>query len=389
MSFVMGRRKRSDAGVFSNAMSRRKRIKLSNSHRPMSVSVVENQGVAGDVVRVTLVGCKATGRVLFLEAGDDFVEVLLSFLALPVGSVVKLLSKEGVEGGLNGVSNILDSLDKFSDLLPYVDKLALMDDRKVALSSSEIPRMPEDVLQLVPSNVSAVKDVVLYECRALCNRVSTRQGARCPCNAYNGSFSKLSLFTLALSPEQDLKKKAILYDCGAHCNRVSANFGSRCPCNTSSGYFFDLSLLTLIVSAADQSDSKMIESKLAIEPARTEDSVKKRHVTYIVTDSLEISPNSIAKSISILSDAKVEQVSDLTSMKVPVTPRQILQLLRASITSKTALSCVFGSQITVMVPPSDNPPLESSLGQDKSESTHVAVMTVNDLRFLCSGNTLN
>ncbi|KAG0626888.1 hypothetical protein M758_2G159100 [Ceratodon purpureus] len=385
MSFVMGRRKRSDAGVFSNAMSRRKRIKLSNSHRPMFGSVVENQGVAGDVVRVTLVGCKATGRVLFLEAGDDFVEVLLSFLALPVGSVVKLLSKEGVEGGLNGVSNILDSLDKFSDLLPYVDKLAFMDDRKVALSSSEIPRMPEDVLQLVPSNVSAVKDVVLYECRALCNRVSTRKGARCPCNAYNGSFSKLSLFTLALSPEQDLKKEAILYDCGAHCNRVSANFGSRCPCNTSSGYFFDLSHLTLIVSAADQSDLKMIERKLAIEP-RTEDSGKKRHMTYIVTDSLEISPNSIAKSISILSDAKVEQVSDLTSMKVPVTPRQILQLLRASITSKTALSCVFGSQITVMIPPSDNPPLESSLGQDKSESTHV-VLDVNEPPGL--GNTLD
>ena len=43
-------------------------------------------------IQVTLLCSKANGRVLYLEAGKDFVDILLSFLTLPVGTVIKLLS---------------------------------------------------------------------------------------------------------------------------------------------------------------------------------------------------------------------------------------------------------------------------------------------------------
>ena len=47
-------------------------------------------------VQVTLLRCKSTGRVLFLEAGKDFVDTLISFLTLPLGTVMKLLLTQGV-----------------------------------------------------------------------------------------------------------------------------------------------------------------------------------------------------------------------------------------------------------------------------------------------------
>ena len=47
-------------------------------------------------VQVTLLRCKSTGRVLFLEAGKDFVDTLISFLTLPLGTVIKLILSQGV-----------------------------------------------------------------------------------------------------------------------------------------------------------------------------------------------------------------------------------------------------------------------------------------------------
>lgn len=46
--------------------------------------------------QVTLLRCKSTGRVLFLEAGKDFVDTLISFLTLPLGTVIKLMLSQGM-----------------------------------------------------------------------------------------------------------------------------------------------------------------------------------------------------------------------------------------------------------------------------------------------------
>jgi hypothetical protein len=39
--------------------------------------------------KVSVLRCKKTGRVLFLEAGKDFVETLFSFLLLPIGIICR------------------------------------------------------------------------------------------------------------------------------------------------------------------------------------------------------------------------------------------------------------------------------------------------------------
>jgi hypothetical protein len=46
-----------------------------------------------DLVRVQLLVEKSTKRVLYMEAGKDFVDLLFSFLMLPTGTVIKLISQ--------------------------------------------------------------------------------------------------------------------------------------------------------------------------------------------------------------------------------------------------------------------------------------------------------
>ncbi len=46
-----------------------------------------------DLIRVQLLVQKSTKRVLYMEAGKDFVDMLFSFLMLPIGAVIKLISQ--------------------------------------------------------------------------------------------------------------------------------------------------------------------------------------------------------------------------------------------------------------------------------------------------------
>ncbi len=55
-----------------------------------------------DLIRVQLLVQKSTKRVLYMEAGKDFVDMLFSFLMLPTGAVIKLIFQ-----GMKLQSNLL------------------------------------------------------------------------------------------------------------------------------------------------------------------------------------------------------------------------------------------------------------------------------------------
>jgi hypothetical protein len=46
-----------------------------------------------NLFRVQLLVQKSNKRVLYMEAGKDFVDVLFSFLMLPIGAAIKLISQ--------------------------------------------------------------------------------------------------------------------------------------------------------------------------------------------------------------------------------------------------------------------------------------------------------
>ena len=47
------------------------------------------------IFKVSVLRCRKSGRVLFLEAGKDFVDTLFSFLLLPIGIIIRMLSDAG------------------------------------------------------------------------------------------------------------------------------------------------------------------------------------------------------------------------------------------------------------------------------------------------------
>jgi hypothetical protein len=48
---------------------------------------------SANLFRVQLLVQKSNQRVLYMEAGKDFVDLLFSFLMLPTGAVIKLISQ--------------------------------------------------------------------------------------------------------------------------------------------------------------------------------------------------------------------------------------------------------------------------------------------------------
>lgn len=54
--------------------------------------VGKSAAVTPTIFQVSVLRSKQTRKVLFLEAGKDFVDTLLSFLLLPVGTILRMLS---------------------------------------------------------------------------------------------------------------------------------------------------------------------------------------------------------------------------------------------------------------------------------------------------------
>jgi hypothetical protein len=64
-------------------------------------------------------------RVIFAEAGKDFVDFLLSLLALPVGTVIRLLTKSTMIGCISSLYGSLEKLDE-SYLQPNQNKDSIL-----------------------------------------------------------------------------------------------------------------------------------------------------------------------------------------------------------------------------------------------------------------------
>ncbi|GLT88982.1 hypothetical protein SLE2022_069870 [Rubroshorea leprosula] len=61
-------------------------------------------------------------RVLFAEAGKEFVDFLFNLLSLPIGSVITILSKQGMVGSLG---KLYESVKTLSDTYKQASQVAL------------------------------------------------------------------------------------------------------------------------------------------------------------------------------------------------------------------------------------------------------------------------
>ncbi|XP_057489780.1 uncharacterized protein LOC130775675 [Actinidia eriantha] len=130
-----------------------------------------------------LIDTKAS-RVIYAEAGKDFVDFLFSLLHLPVGTVIRLLIKDSMVGSLG---DLYESIENLSETYWQPNQ------NKESLLKPENPPCASGVPMLLPSDVST--DKMYYTCPRngdhrssfhpyFCDEYST------PCPSCNTSMSK-------------------------------------------------------------------------------------------------------------------------------------------------------------------------------------------------------
>ena len=99
-------------------------------------------------------------RVLFAEAGKDFVDFLLSILSLPLGTVIQLLSKDGMVGSLGKLYGSVESLSR-TYMQPHFNKESLLKPKATATD------VGADVLHMLTEDDSSAEKSI-YGCRNCC-----------------------------------------------------------------------------------------------------------------------------------------------------------------------------------------------------------------------------
>ncbi|KAJ4809929.1 hypothetical protein LUZ62_022495 [Rhynchospora pubera] len=231
---------------------------------------------------------KNCNKVLFGEAGKDFVDFIFSLLSLPLGAVTKLLTKDSMVGS---IGEIYDSLSK-------LDENYILSDKKV--SSLLNPRLastssPNVNFLLPPATDEHSKRRTIYMCSN-----ARRQ------NPYQG-FSQC-------------------YNTSSACKYVSEVKGTTCPgCNNALDK--EAQLVNLI------SGGGVVETE--------EEGFVEGVVTYSVMDDLTVVPMSTISSITLLNKFQIKDLGSLEERTVGVGFEEGLKLLKVSLQSKTVLTDVF------------------------------------------------
>ncbi|KAH7667778.1 hypothetical protein IHE45_12G081900 [Dioscorea alata] len=221
-----------------------------------------------------LIDTKAN-RVLFAEAGKEVVDFLFTLLALPLGSIVKLLSKVQMVGSIGSIYSSLENLDS-TYMQPNQDKNILLNPQLQQQNQCQ-----NNLLLLAPAPAKAE---VYYGCD----------------NSYDNS------------------------SCTKYVTKVS---GTQCP----------------------SCDRRMARALQCVHPKSGmasgvnggEEGLVKGVVTYTIMDDLSVTPMSAISSVTLLSKFNVKNVDVLKEKNVSFGMQEALDLLKASLASKTVLTDVF------------------------------------------------
>ncbi|XP_011027117.1 PREDICTED: uncharacterized protein LOC105127490 [Populus euphratica] len=215
-------------------------------------------------------------KVVFAEAGKDFVDFLLSLLALPVGTVIRLLTKSTMTGC---IANLYESLEK----------------------------LDESYLQPNQNKDSILKPTITTQ-------------------VTNPNF---------LLPDTKKPEDRKFYYCSSHPGYVSGIHNSVCSHCRSQGYG-NLRHLSEEVEFAAANDSTSTD-----RPTSERGGYVKGLVTYMVTGDLSVFPMSMVSGVGLLNKFDIKDFGVLEEKVVELGINEGLELLKASLLSKDALTAVF------------------------------------------------
>ncbi|KAL6848161.1 hypothetical protein ACP4OV_022289 [Aristida adscensionis] len=222
-----------------------------------------------------------TQRVLFAEAGKDVVDFLFSLLALPAATAVKLVGKESMPGSTGSLYASVERLD-LAYALP--DAAALL--RPIVASPAAAASAGGSLIFALPAPPPSLQPAKSFY---RCGSSSTRPG----CRAY-----------------------------------VTDEYGRVCPnCGV------PMAEPALYLPSAAESGQPAARAG--------ERGFVQGVVTYTVMDDLTVKPMSGVSSIALLNALAVTDITALKERTVKLGYAEGLEILKASLRSKTVLTDVF------------------------------------------------
>jgi len=120
-----------------------------------------------------------TKKVLFAEAGKEFVDFVFSLLTLPIGAVVKLISAGTMHGSIGRLYQSVDNISA-SYLLPTTDKKDLLQPKVLQPDGGELLLLQGAAAGAGDDGVSPLGRFRMYNCPGHCVTVAMEAGAVCP-----------------------------------------------------------------------------------------------------------------------------------------------------------------------------------------------------------------
>ncbi|XP_060675410.1 uncharacterized protein LOC107413548 isoform X2 [Ziziphus jujuba] len=273
-------------------------------------------------------------RVLFAEAGKDFVDFLFTLMSLPVGTVINLLSSNAMVGSLGKLYQSIENLDD-TLMQPNVDKETLLNPKPPALNGANpIPLLlPNNNIRYEHEgkNMNVFPQINNHNTfgfavspsssTSLVGSLSSSPSlfGSSPSSAF-GSSSSLPSFGSSSSPPcfgSSLSSSAPSFGSSSSppCFRSSLSspslFGS-----PSSSPFGSSSLASSFGSLS--SSPSLFGRKSSSSCGCGEGGFVKGVVNYMVMDDLEVSPMSTISSIAILNKFNVKEVGALQDKMVSI-----------------------------------------------------------------------
>ncbi|KAJ8620825.1 hypothetical protein MRB53_029354 [Persea americana] len=260
------------------------------------------------LMSVKLLVDKSSHKVLFAEAGKDFVDLLFSLLGLPLGSAIGLLTdKSSIDVSISKLRRSVDNLSEayIRSGLTKISLLNLVTPSLSTTSSSSSQTPPLLLLSSSSDAKTAAKKKRYYTCSTGSN---------------HGEASYLRF--------PSGQNQGYMYTDPIR-GYISDVKGSTCP-RCSQAMVYEIGYV-----APPSADGKAVQSM------EEKGFVKGGTATYMVTDDLEVMPMSTISSIALLTKFKVRDVGAFEEKVVEVGMEEVLSLLKASLQSKTALTDTF------------------------------------------------
>ncbi|KAL6847952.1 hypothetical protein ACP4OV_022080 [Aristida adscensionis] len=220
--------------------------------------------------------------VLYAEASKDVVDFLFSLLTLPVGTVVKILTKDSMVGS---IGNLYGSVEKLDDT--YVRSAGVKGvllEPAGGFDGGKLLQLPEP------------------------EEPVSKQFYRCSGNSYTECQTHLTEL------------------CGKRCQNRNG------CCNGK---------MTLAMRIVDSSDESQVQAAAAAASAVARTGFVQGIVTYTVMDDLRVAPMSTISGITLLNTLGITDIGTLQEKTVQLGYDEGLEILRVSLQSKTVLTDVF------------------------------------------------